>query len=307
MTYAALIQPVIWAMFGGAAAIFMARALLALRRKDRSVAKRSLRMVGMSLLAAFLIVPAIGVVPAGSRGVVYQWDGGVSHRARGEGVTFLMPWLQHLTTMSVRTRKLYSSKIFAQSADLQEITVVASVNYRVDPAEAPRLYQGVGLEYASTVVQPALYQRTKAAVGQIQAINFAVSRDKLAKTIQRQLTTQLAGYGIVVEYVNIEDAIFDPAFVKAVKAKIIAHQQAQQQQNLIAARAAVKQQTIINAQATARSILIKANAQAKANKLVAASVTTELLSWQYLATWNGMLPSTLVGTGKSPSLFLNVP
>jgi regulator of protease activity HflC (stomatin/prohibitin superfamily) len=305
MTYAALIQPVIWAMFGGVAAFFVVQALR--YRKDASLVKQALRRAALSLLASFLIVPAIAVVPAGFRGVVYQWNGGVQQTPRGEGVSFLVPWLQHLTVMSVRTQKLYSDKVFAQSADLQEITVVASVNYHVDPLRAPSLYQRVGLQYASTVIQPALYQRTKAAVGQIQAIDFAKERDALALTIQGQLTDQLKGYGIVVDYVNIEDAIFDPAFVGAVKAKIIAHQQALQQENLIAAKRAIKAQTIINAEASARSVLIKATAQAKANKLVAASVTPVLLSWQYLVRWNGTLPSTLVGSGQTPSLFLNVP
>lgn len=305
MTYAALIQPVIWAMFGGLAAFFLVRAFR--NRKNAPVVKRSLRRASLALLASFLVVPAIAVVPAGFRGVVYQWNGGVQQTPRGEGVSFLLPWLQHLTVMSVRTQKLYSDKVFSQSADLQEITVVASVNFHVNPAKAPYLYQRVGLQYPSTIIQPALYQRTKAAVGQIQAIDFAKQRDSLALTIQKQLTDQLAGYGIIVDYVNIEDAIFDPAFVRAVKAKIIAHQQALQQQNLIAARRALKTQTIINAEATARSVLIKATAQAKANRLVASSVTPSLLGWQYLVTWNGTLPTTLVGSGQSPSLFLNVP
>lgn len=306
MTYVALIQPVIWGIFGSVALYFLVRAVR--NRRDGYVVKRSIRNAGLALLASVIIVPMIGVVPAGYRGVVYQWNGGVQKTPRGEGVTLMVPWLQHLTVMSVRTQKLYSSKIYAQSADLQEITVVASVNYYVDPAKAPYLYQHVGLQYPSTVIQPALYQRTKAAVGQIQAIDFAKQRDSLAQTIQQQLTDQLAGYGIVVQYVNIEDAIFDPAFVAAVKAKIIAHQQALQQQNLIAAKRALKEQTIINAQATARATLIKAQAQAKANRLVAASVTPNLLGWQYLSTWNGNLPSTLVtGSSGNPALFLNLP
>ncbi len=312
MTYAGLIQPVLWLITGGTSAFFAGRALLSWykSKKHPEVSKKksskpTLIAAAASLFAAFIIVPAIGVVPAGYRGVVYRWNGGVDQRVRGEGVTLIVPWLQHLTISSVRTQKVFSSKIFAQSADLQEITVVASINFHVDPAKAAYLYQHVGPQYASTVIQPALFQRTKAAVGQIKAIDFAIERDKLATTIQDQLTSQLGGYGIKVEYVNIEDAIFDPAFVAAVKAKVIAKQKAQEQFNLIAAQAAVKQQTIINAQAEARSILIKATAQAQANLKIAASVTPEFLKWQWIVTWNGNLPSTLV-TGKDSSLLLGI-
>lgn len=311
MSYASLIQPVLWLITGGAAAFFVGRALLTLRRNksleqgQKKFPKRSLFAAAASLLAAVVIVPAIGVVPAGFRGVVYRWDGGVDPRVRGEGVTLITPWLQHLTISSVRTQKVYSDKIFSQSADLQEITVVASVNYHVEPAQAAKLYQSVGPEYASIVIQPALFQRTKAAVGQVEAENFALNRSKLAGTILSDLTEQLSGYGIVVEFVNIEDAIFDPAFVKAVKNKIIAQQKAKEQFNLIAAQRAVKEQTIINAEAAARAIKIKASAQAKANLKVAASVTPDLIKWQWLFVWDGILPTTLVA--DKTGLLLNLP
>lgn len=305
MSYASLIQPVLWMIFGGTSAIFLSRGLIFRRRGDPS--RRSFHVAVASLLVALIVVPAIGVVPAGHRGVIYRWSGGVDPHERGEGVTLIVPWVQHIMISSVRTQKVFSNKVFAQSADLQEITVVASVNFHVQPDEAAELYQRVGPQYVSTVIQPALFQRTKAAVGQIKAIDFAIKRDQLARTIQDQLTSQLSSYGIVVEYVNIEDAIFDPAFVRAVKAKVIARQQAAQQRNLIAAKRALKTQTIIDAQAQARSILIKANAQAEANRKIAASITPDMLRWQWIATWDGTLPTTLVGAGRSPSLFLNLP
>lgn len=304
MTYAGLIQPVLWLIAGGTAAFFGGKAVLAYKRKKP--VKNNLIAAVVALFAVVIIVPAIAVVPAGQRGVIYAWNGGVQKKARGEGVSFVVPWLQHVTTVSVRTQKVFSSKVYAQSSDLQEITVVASVNYHIDPARAAHLYQAVGPQYPNTIIQPALFQRTKAAVGQIEAESFALNRAKLVNTIKKQLTDQLAGYGIVVEYVNIEDAIFDPAFVKAVKDKIIAQQQAKQQHNLIDARRAQKTQTIINAQAAAQATLIKATAQARANKKIAATITPLVLQSLYLQKWDGTLPTTLVGSGKDPSLFLNI-
>ncbi len=295
MSYANLIQPVLWLIFGGATAFLGVKALLA-KKKNKPV-KKWLYAAAVAGVFALVIVPSIAVVPAGYRGVVYRWDGGVDPNARGEGVSFIVPWFNHINTMSVRTQKVYSPTIYAQSSDLQEITVVGSVNYHVNPKLAPHLYQAVGPAYAQTVIQPALFQRVKAEVGQIKAIDFAVERQHLATKIGQELNDQLKGYGIVVEYVNIEDAIFDPKFVAAVKNKIIAQQFAAQQRNLIAARAAMKQQTIINAQAQARSILIRANAQAAANIKISKSLllTPLFLKYTALKQWNGALPSTLVG------------
>lgn len=305
MQYEQLIQPALWALSIGTAVGFGFRAALAARRKrSRAKVRPSLIRAGVAGLVALAVVPAIGVVPPGHRGVVYNASGGVSLKERGEGVTLLIPWVQHMRNMSVRTQKAYSSKVYAQSLDLQEITVVASVNYHVEPDRAAEIYRGVGFDYKDTVIQPALFQRTKAAIGQVRAEDFAVSRGSLATTIDAQLTEQLSPYGIVVEFVNIEDAIFDRDFVAAVKAKIVAEQYAAEQNRLIEAEAAIKQQVIIQAEGRARSVLVEATAQAEANRRLALSLSQELLRWQWLVRWDGMVPSTLVG-GADATLLLD--
>src|SRR3990167_1147357 len=303
MMYEEMVQPALWAVTVVGAVVLTGRALW-IRRKGRRVKPLLIGAAGL-IGAAAVLVPAIGVVPAGYRGVVYEYSGGVNPTERGEGVTLLIPWVQHLRNFSVRTQKVYSDKVFSQSKDLQEITVVASVNYHVQPSKAAELYQGVGPDYQNITIQPALFQRTKAAIGQVIAEDFAKARERLSQTIQAQLTDQLAGYGIVVEYVNIEDAIFDPAFVKAVKNKIIADQRAQEQTRLIAAEAAIKQQVIIQAQARARSVKIEAQAQAKANILLARSLSPDLLQWRWMLEWDGTLPKTLVGS-KDANLLLGI-
>lgn len=291
--YEEMIQPILWGLTGVGAAILMGRALW--RKRGGRAARRSLVAAGSLVAVAVLAVPAIGVVPAGYRGVVYEYSGGVDSVERGEGVTLLVPWVQHMRNISVRTQKVFSDKVFSQSLDLQEITVVASVNYHVAPTKAAELYQGVGPLYQSTVIQPALFQRTKSAIGKVKAEDFAKAREQLAQTVQAQLTSQLSSYGIVVEFVNIEDAIFDKDFVKAVKNKIIAEQRAQEEQNLIVAEQAIKEQKIIQAEARARSVKVEADAQAAANVVLALSLSPDLLRWRWMLEWDGTLPSTLVG------------
>src|SRR3989337_2372235 len=183
MMYEEMVQPALWAVTVAGAVVLTGRALW-IRRKGRRVKPLLIGAAGL-IGAAAVLVPAIGVVPAGYRGVVYEYSGGVNPTERGEGITFLIPWAQHLRNFSVRTQKVYSDKVFSQSKDLQEITVVASVNYHVQPDQAAELFQ-----------------RTKAAIGQVIAEDFAKARERLSQTIQAQLTNQLAGYGIVVEYVN---------------------------------------------------------------------------------------------------------
>ena len=296
MTYEVLIIPVLWLF---AFVSFVATSYFAFRKK---IKWKVPLFIG---LGAMVVLPAIGIVPAGSRGVIYRLGGGISETERTEGLALMVPWFQHLSVVSVRTQKVYSEEVYAQSLDLQEITVVASVNYHVDPNLAAELYRDVGMDYKSTIVQPAMFQQIKAAVGQIRAVDFAEGREQLAQDIQLKLSGQLAAYGILIEYVNIEDAIFDPAFISAVKAKVIADQAAEEQSRLIAAEDAKREQAIIQAEARARTIEIEAIAQARANHLLALSLTPDLLKWKWLSTWDGILPATLVGSDGSITFLLD--
>lgn len=255
---------------------------------------------GLAIAAGtVLLTTSLAIVPAGYRGVVYSAAGGVSPNERPEGFSFLIPLVQQLVPVDVRTQRYFTDKAYAQSDDLQEITVHVSVNYRIDPTQAAELYRAVGKGYAETVVGPAVLQLVKERVGLIEAADFAGSRAALASDIRDALTAQLAGYGIDVDFVNIEDAVFDPAFIQAVKEKVIADQEAAEQQRLIEAEAAKKEQAILQAEGRAASIRIEADAQADANARVAATLTPDLLSWAQIQQWNGTLPTTVVTDGTS--------
>ena len=294
LTYEALIQPFLWIVLGVAVAVFLFHARKR-HRAERS-ARRPLLWAAGCAAVAVLVVPSVAWVPAGHRGVIYEWSGGVNPGERGEGMTFLAPWVQTVQLVSVRTQKVENLKVFAQSSDLQEITAPISVGYHVDPNRAAELYQEVGLGYRETVVLPQIDQQAKAAIGLVRAEDFAKSRDPLAEAIREHLTTILDPYGIVVEWVSVLDAVFDKEFIAAVKAKIIAEQVALKERNLVQARLAVKQQTIINAEARRQSILLVAQGQAKGNEILRRSLTPEVIRWRWLGRWNGILPSTLVGS-----------
>lgn len=327
MTYVNYIQPAILGI-GLAVALFV---LLAGRTKETVVkfdqelqrtrlSKGAARRALGVIVAALVTVSSLAIVPAGTRGVVYSAAGGVSANERPEGFSFLIPLAQHVVPFNVRTQVWRTDKLgtrngaaapieptgaFVQSHDLQEITVYMSVNYHVDPSMAAELYQSVGPDFATTIIGPATFQLAKERIGLIEADAFASQRAALASDIRDALNKQVGGYGIVIEYVNIEDAIFDPAFILAVKNKVIADQVAAEQTRLIEAEAAKKQQAITQAEGRAASVLIEANAQAEANATIAASLTPDLLAYRRILQWNGALPTTYVGSGDALLLLQN--
>ncbi len=256
------------------------------------------RRAGLTLLVAAVVLPAIVITPPGHRAAIFTLTAGVSDTERNEGLSLILPYAQTARMVNVRTQVYRNGEVFAQSSDLQEITVHVAVNYHVDPDQAAELYQDIGLGYEDTIVGPAVLQLTKQEVGLVLAVDFAQNREPLARAVEVALTAQLSPYGIVVEFVNIEDAVFDPDFIRAVKNKVIADEEAAREQRLIAAERAKKAQTILIAEAEEQRRLIEARGERQAIDEIAAALgftADEYLEWLLIGQWSGNLPTTLIG------------
>ena len=259
----------------------------------------------VTLGVGLFLIASLVVVPPGQRGVIYSGSGGVNSVERQEGYSLILPLYQTAIMMNVREQKFYTEEAFAQSSDLQEITVHVAVNYFVTPDDSAELYADVGKTYEDTILAPAVFQAVTQEVGLIIAEDFAAARAKLAADLLIDLRRRLDSEGITVTYVAVEDAVFDPDFIRSVKEKVVAEQEAQEQFNLIAAAANTATQAVKLAEGEGTALLTVANAQAEANEVLAASLDSQLLTWQRLITWDGVLPGTLL-QGSEADILLAV-
>jgi len=299
MNYTVLLQPALLIVSTVTVLFYLARAM---KRKSAAPLKAALTVAAV----AFTFTAALVVTPPGHRGVIYSQSGGVQTAERVEGLSFVVPYIQSAVQMDVRTQKFFTPEAFSQSSDLQEITVHVAVGYHVDPSLAAELYRDVGRDYDTVLIRPLVNQFVKAEVGQIRAVDFAQERDRIASNIQAALATELVPYGVVVEWVSIEDAIFDPDFIQAIKEKVIADEEADEQRRLVEAERHKKAQVILQAEAAAADIRLRADAQAEANTVVAESLTSDLLIWQRVTGWNGELPETFIGNNDPLDLLFTV-
>jgi len=74
--------------------------------------------------------------------------------------------------------------------------------------------------------------------------------------------------------------------------------EAQAKQKKIEAQG-IADSNIISANAEAEAILIKAEAEAKANETIAKSLTDKIIQKMYYETWNGELPTTILGENSN--------
>ena len=109
-----------------------------------------------------LMFQSVVIVEAGHRGVVL-YLGAVENRVPPEGVRFIIPFAEQVIQMEVRTQK-FQAEASAASNDLQEVQTVIALNYMIDPKEANRVYQLLGVNYADRVISPTIQEAVKASV-----------------------------------------------------------------------------------------------------------------------------------------------
>jgi regulator of protease activity HflC (stomatin/prohibitin superfamily) len=311
MEYITLIQPALLAATIIATVVLAARGFSrgeaeTILVADEEITKRPLtfsKRSGLRATATFvgglLVTMALVVTPPGHRGIVYSAVGGVSDNERTPGYSLVVPLLQSAIMMNVQTQKYFTDEAFAQSADLQEITVVIAVDYHLEPTKASDVYDDIGKEYEDKVIRPAVFQLAKQEVGLVLAEDFALQREQIATSIFNQLVPMLASYGIVVEFVAIEDAIFQPAFIAAVQAKVVAEQRAQEQINLVPEAKARADQAVKIAQGQRDATILVAEGEAKAIEEVSSALgftPDEYLTYLFEQQWDGVFPSTFVGS-----------
>jgi regulator of protease activity HflC (stomatin/prohibitin superfamily) len=278
-----------------------------------------LRLVAMALIplgALMILSSGIRMISAGQVGVALLF-GKVQPVVLHEGINLVNP-LYDVVEMNTRVLR-HQAKYDAASKDLQAVHVEMVLNYRLLPDKAAEVYQRIGPNFASVIIDPAAQEVLKANTALHVATEILHQRPKIKADIQGELTIWLAKYGIEVKEAALANIKFDPAYEKAIEGKQIEEQkaeqkryelvQAQRQAEIVAAQAkgqgdAAREKAKGEAEATK----IRADAESTYNQKVSASLTPTLIQQRYLEKWDGKLPQFSMGSGgNAPGLMLNMP
>ena len=292
------------------------------RNKEGNVAVG--KIIAVVIVIILVVSAALGsfvVIPAGHTGVTVTF-GKVSEQVLQEGIHFKVPFAQEIVQIDNRIVKLeVSTEAF--SKDLQTVSTVLAVNYRIAKNMSYSIYKEVGAAFEEVLVTPAVNEALKAVVAQYTASDLVSSRSEVSVQLDSELNVKLNARGIYVEDLNIIDWDFSPEYIAAVEAKQVAEQtliktKTEQEQQIVIAEAEAQKQVIaaeaeaksalITAEAEAERIKIEAEAQAEANRILAGSVTKELIDYETVVNWDGKLPSVVLGeSGGSPLVSVGLP
>ncbi|MBI4611475.1 MAG: prohibitin family protein [Candidatus Rokubacteria bacterium] len=279
-----------------------------------AMVRRTILVFAVGIPAVILAFSILRIIPAGHVGVKVLF-GQVDPVPLREGLNLLLNPLYDVEIMDARVHK-HTAKYDAASKDLQAVHVDMVLNYRLISDRAPEVFRTIGRGYSSVIIDPAAQEVLKAEAATHNAAEILFKRPAIKADVQQGLTTWLVKYGIELKEAALANIRFDPAYEKAIEAKQIEEQkaeqkryeliQAQRQAEIVAAQAKGKGDAAREeAKGVADALRLKGEAEATYNARVSASLTPVLIQQQYLARWDGRLPQYSLGGNVVP--FLQIP
>ena len=241
--------------------------------------KKFLIPIGALLLALILFNPFV-TVPAGERGVVFSLSGGTLNRQLGEGIHFVVPFVQRVVLYDVRTQTYTMSatqwegeikgddSLTALTSDGQLVKVDLSVRYHPDPTKVALLHQRIGPDYANKVIRPNARSQTRVIFAEYPVSDvYASKRELIEQRIADGLKKSLAESDIILDEVLLRDLRFSEAYAAAVEQKQIAQQNSQRMNYVLSKAEIEKQIQILQARGDAKAIELKGQAIAQNSKI----------------------------------------
>lgn len=252
-------------------------------------------------------------VPAGYRGVkvnLYGSDKGVDEMSLDVG-RYYIGWNSELYLFPTFLQN-YSWKeqqaITMQTSEGLSIRTDAGITYSIQPDNVVKVFQKyrLGIE---EITNTFLHNMVRDAMNEVASTMtveqiYGAQKENFIKQVNQIVKRDAGATGIEVEKIYLVGSFeLPPTVINSINSKIQASQNAMKVENEVATARAEAQKTIVEAEAKGKQILINAESQARANKILADSLTSEFVSYQAILRWDGKLPTY---TGANVVPFIDV-
>jgi len=207
-------------------------------------------------------------VETGNVGVLTLFGQVDTRDTLSEGLHLINP-LKAVHQMSVQTQ---TKKEVADVPSTEGLTIhlETSLIFHLDRGHAAAVYQGIGMGYVETIIEPTLRSNIRDVTAKHNASAlYTGGREEVAQKIEEELRRTLTPQGIVIESVQLRD-IQLPAMLKA---SIEAKQQAEQD--------ALRMSFILQKEKQeAERKRIEAQGISDFQRIVAQGISPQLLEWK---------------------------
>lgn len=246
------------------------------------------------LLASLLFLTGCTVIGPSERGVRYNF-GKVSNDVMQPGTHLWIPYIAGSKTVDLQINTL-EFKTSSGTKDQQEVNTLVVVNIQVDNSKVINIINDFGgADNLFETIKPIIHENINANISKFSAEELLTKRAELKANIEAVIREQLTRYNVLIHDVSIKDLQYSKEYSAAIERKQIAEQSAKQ----------AEYETLKVTQ-DAKAAVAKAKGEAEANKMKQATLTKELIQYEAVLRWNGVLPTVTSGGSGVGGPFLNL-
>jgi regulator of protease activity HflC (stomatin/prohibitin superfamily) len=187
------------------------------------------------------------------------------------------------------------------SKDGSEFHVSPLLNYSVKREKVPYIFGKYRVtldEIESGFLKTAVYDAFRVVANSYTADELISNREQFEVKVRKVLEIHLLPEGFILAQFT-SNLVYPETFKKAIEAKNNAVQSALTAENRVKQAEAEAKIKIAQAEGNAQAMLTSAKAEAEANRMKQQTITPMLLQLEYINKWNGVLPTTQLGSGTN--------
>ena len=228
---------------------------------------RGLPLLAGGIVLILLLATSVRVVPVGHGLVIFNTVTKGFSLAR-QGIAFVPPLicathdydLRRLEyTMSGvsgegRKREIDDS-LWSPTQEGLQVGIDLTVWHHLDPAQVVTIHQSIGPDYEEKIIRPAVRSVIRLVISEYAVMDvYSSKRAQIQDEINLKIKALVEKDGFVVDEVVLRDVRFTPEFAKAIEAKQIAQQSAEQMKYTLEKEQKEAERKVIEARGRANAI-----------------------------------------------------
>ena len=257
----------------------------------------TLKMIGFIVIALGIFSSMFKQIDAGKVGVKSLY-GSVQPDVLESGLHLINPLLD-VTDFDIQTQNYTMSAIHAEGAqegddairvlsnDGLEVVIDLTVLYKITPADAPKIFKQIGVNYTDKIVRPVTRTRIRDNAVYYDAVAlYSTKRNEFQQRIFKSIEDDFKSRGLILEQLLIRNINLPASVKKTIESKINAEQDAQKmtfvlqkekqeaERKRVEAQGIADYQRIISTGLTDKQLQYE---QIKAQKEIATSPNTKII------------------------------
>ncbi len=232
------------------------------------VASPPLVAVGLAaVLVLVLLAASVRVVPVGHGLVVFNTVTR-SFRLAPQGVTLVAPLISDTQLYDLRRVEYTMSGVQGEGRKSQaddslwsptqeglQVGVDLTVWHHLDPRRVIDIHRGIGPDFEEKIIRPAVRSVIRLVISEYAVMDvYSARRAQIQDEINAKIKRLVEKDGFLIDEVVLRDVRFTEQFAKAIEAKQIAQQSAEQMRYVLEKEQKEAERKVIEAQGRAKSI-----------------------------------------------------